>query len=115
MGQAARLPVDLFHVVLVDPQDLARNGLDVAEFAGEPRRVRLSPVKRVPLLAGAFEEVFSLTAIMVAQRCQCVNQLSFPGHGDIVLLLGEGGVVQSAVCLKLPVRLLFSPGQRKPE
>ena len=88
MGQAARLPVGLFHVVLVDPQNLARNGFDLAESAVEPWRVLLAKVELVPLLARAFEEIFSLTPIMVAQCCQVVNQFSFPGQGDVVLLLG---------------------------
>ena len=52
---------------------------------------------------------------MVAQCCQLVNQFSFPGQGDVVLLLGQGGVVQFPVCLVLLVRFLFPPGQRELE
>ena len=77
MGQAARLPVCLFHVVLVDPQNLARNGFDFAESAVESRRVLPAKVELVPLLARAFEKLFSLTAIMVAQCGQAVNPFTF--------------------------------------
>ena len=47
-AMAARLPVGLFHVVLVDPQDLAGDGLDLAEGAVEcpvrsARRSRACP------------------------------------------------------------------------
>ncbi len=62
-----RLPVGLFHVVLVDPQNLAGNGFDLAESGVEPRQVLFAKVEIVPLLRRPFEKIVALPPIMIAQ------------------------------------------------
>ena len=110
-GHAARLPVGLFHVVLVDPQNLAGDGLDLAEGAIKPRLVLVAEVEIVPLLAGVLEKIVSLPAITVAQCCQLVDQFAFAWQSDVVLLLEQAGFVELPVRLILLVRFLFPSGQ----
>ena len=64
-GQAERVLVGLLHVLLVDAEDLAGDGLDFAEGLVEARLALLPKYRRSRCCRGVGEELVSLLAIML--------------------------------------------------
>ncbi len=114
MRRACRLAC--FHVVLVDPQNLARNGLDLAEPAVQAR-IAACRRSRAGLCSSARcgRRTRRLAGGTWSLECrQLIGQLSFPGQGDIVLLAWSRAASYSLpVGLVLLAGFLFPAGQAR--